>query len=303
MENPELSICLTGATGWLGRSLLEVLNDSKSPHKIALHGRNESTILSDSGQAFNVQLFDLETIIKQEFDVFAPLAFATRDKMNKMSEEEYSSFNKNIIADAVNVIRGGNVGSVINLSSGVVSQKSESQQKDPSYSLYADLKEFQENEFANACSDVGIPFINCRVFSVTGIDMREPSKFAIGNLVKQAMIEGSIVLNSKSSVKRRYMDSRDLMYLLIKCVGKGSSLNIESGGEAVDLVNLSKKILKEFERAMGNISFATDELQETNDYFSYRDDFEIIAKSHDYSLSSLAMQIRNVAISIQNQIT
>jgi nucleoside-diphosphate-sugar epimerase len=296
-----LSICLTGATGWLGRSLLEVPLDSTTPHRFSIYGRKDSIILNDFGKSFQVKTFDPEVIAKDEYDVFAPLAFATRDKITKVNQEEYVTTNKRIIADAVSVILRGNVGSVINISSGVVSYKSDSQRVDPSYNLYAELKDFQEQEFAAACEAAGSQFINCRVFSVTGIDMTEPSKFAIGNLVEQTILRGAIELNSKSSVLRRYMDTRDLMHLLLKCVGENQIVNLESGGEEVNLIELSKSILEQFNYSTENISFKTDETLLTNNYLSNRDDFETLANKFDYPLTHLAEQISNVEKAIRKK--
>jgi nucleoside-diphosphate-sugar epimerase len=289
------------ATGWLGRSLLEVPLDSTTPHRFSIYGRKSSIILSDFGKSFQVKTFDPEVIAKDEYDVFAPLAFATRDKITKVNQEEYVTSNKRIIADAVSVILRGNVGSVINISSGVVSYKSDSQQVDPSYNLYAELKDFQEQEFAAACEATGSQFINCRVFSVTGIDMTEPSKFAIGNLVEQTILRGAIELNSKSSVLRRYMDTRDLMHLLLKCVGENQIVNLESGGEEVNLIELSKSILEQFNYSTENISFKTDETLLTNNYLSNRDDFETLANKFDYPLTRLAEQISNVEKAIRKK--
>ena len=301
MADKALSICLTGATGWLGRSLLEVSLDSTTAHQFSIYGRGNSMILSDSGKSFQIKTFDPEVIANDEFDVFAPLAFATRDKLTKVNQEEYIATNKRIIADAVNVILRGNIGSVINISSGVVSHKSESQQVDPSYSVYSELKDFQEQEIAAACDTTGSQFINCRVFSVTGIDMTEPSRFAIGNLIEQTILKGAIELNSRSSVVRRYMDTRDLMHLLLKCVLEGSTQNLESGGLEVSLIELSKSILEQFHHSTENLSFRTDETLLTNNYLSKRDDFETLAKKFNYPLTDLAKQIDNVTKSIKKK--
>ena len=69
MADKDLSICLTGATGWLGRSLLEVPNDSTTPHRFSIYGRNSSTILNDLGKSFKIKPFDLQAIAKDEFEV------------------------------------------------------------------------------------------------------------------------------------------------------------------------------------------------------------------------------------------
>ena len=268
MASETLTVCITGATGWLGQSLLHADQNSLAQHHFDAFGRSESEILTDSGKSIQNRLFDLKKITSKEYDIFAPLAFATRDMALQMSDQDYIDLNKAIVFDAVNVIRAGNVGSVLNISSGVVIQKSESQLLDSSYSIYADLKRFQEDLFSTACNSVGIPFINCRVFSLSGQDMKEPSKYAIGNLVRQAISTGSIQLTSKGLVVRRYMDSRHLMTLLLEYVRRGDSVSVESGGEKVDLIQLARQVLIQYGHSPDSITFADTDETQSNEYFS-----------------------------------
>jgi nucleoside-diphosphate-sugar epimerase len=293
------SICLTGATGWLGRSLLSI--GLKNPTiNFSIFGRQDSTLNIGAGEKLQVKKFDVERMTSQSFDVFAPFAFLTRDRALNLKDEDYCAVNRRLIADAVNVVRGGNVGALLNISSGAVSGVSDYQRIDKSYLQYAELKRIQEEEFANACSDMGIPFINCRVFSLTGIDMQEPTKYAFGDLILQALTKGVIELNSRSLVTRRYMDSRDLMYLLVKLVGKGRSSYLESGGQKVNLVEIAKMILTKFNLDIEAIRFKTDHSLAKNEYFSDKNDFESISKYYEYNLAPLEVQLNNVTHAVKN---
>lgn len=299
MASNTVTFCITGATGWLGRSLLHARQDSLVQHLFDAFGRTESEVFTDSGKSIRTHLFDLKKITSKQYDIFAPLAFATRDKAFQMSDQDYIDVNKAIVFDAVRVIRAGKVGSVLNISSGVVIQKSESQLIDRSYLIYADLKRFQEELFSSACDSVGIPFINCRVFSLSGQDMREPTKYAIGDLVYQAISNGSIQLSSKGLVVRRYMDSRDLMTLLLEYVKRGDSVSVESGGEKVDLVQLARQVLTIYGQPQDSITFTDANATQSNAYFSTEDHFEKIAGATNYTLTGITEQIANVAKSLE----
>jgi nucleoside-diphosphate-sugar epimerase len=298
LENKKLTICLTGATGWLGKSLIHAHGDLQDPHEFVAYGRSKSDISTDSGIAIENHKFDLNDISNRQFDVFAPFAFATREKALQMNDLDYISLNKELIADAVKVIRAGNVGSVLNISSGVVTQISESQSNDTSYSVYANLKRFQEEAFSAACDSVGIPLINCRVFSLSGKDMKEPLKYAIGNLVNQAITTRSIQLNSSGLVMRRYLDSRDLMILLLEYVMRGESVSIESGGEKIELSQLARLVLNHFNLPIDRIIYADTSVSLSNEYLSKRNDFERIAEEVNHSLAGLKKQIENVEKSL-----
>ncbi len=299
MSSKTLTVCITGATGWLGQSLLHANQGSAVQLQFDAFGRSESEIITDSGQSIQNHLFDLKKIASKEYDIFAPLAFATRDKALKMSDQDYINLNRAIIIDAVNVIRAGKVGSVLNISSGVVVQKSESQLLDNSYSIYADLKRFQEDLFSSACNSVGIPFINCRVFSLSGQDMKEPLKYAIGNLLQQAISTGSIQLSSKSLVIRRYMDSRDLMTLLLEYARRAESVSVESGGEKVDLIQMARQILKLYGHSPDSIIFADTNETKSNEYYSLENHFEKIAVETNYALADITDQLANVEKSLK----
>ena len=299
MASRNLSVCITGATGWLGQSLLHANRDSLAQLQFDAFGRSECEIRTESGKSIQNHLFDLKKITSKEYDIFAPLAFATRDKALQISDQDYIDLNKAIVSDAVNVIRAGKVGSVLNISSGVVIQKSESQMLDSSYSIYADLKRFQEDLFSSACNSVGIPFINCRVFSLSGQDMKEPTKYAIGNLLYQAISTGSIQLSAKGLVIRRYMDSRDLMTLLLEYIMRGNSVSVESGGEKVDLIQLARQILEQYGYSPDSITFADSNVAQSNEYFSSKNHFEKIAGETSYALAGIIDQIANVERSLQ----
>jgi nucleoside-diphosphate-sugar epimerase len=295
----KFTVCITGATGWLGQSLLHANRDPLKQYHFDAFGRSRFEIVTDSGTSIQNRLFDLKEITSKEYDIFAPLAFATRDRFLQMNDEEYIDVNKAIIMQAASVIRAGKVGSVLNISSGVVIKKSDSQLNDSSYSIYADLKRFQEDVFANACNSVGIPLINCRVFSLSGRDMKEPLKYAIGNLLHQAISTGSIELRSKGLVVRRYMDSRDLMTLLLEYVMRGDSVTIESGGEKIDLIQLAKQILNLHGHSPDSITFADTSETLSNEYFSSENHFEKIADETNFALADITIQTANVAKSLE----
>lgn len=299
MASRNLTVCITGATGWLGQSLLHANRDSLAQLQFDAFGRSECEIRTDSGKSIQNHLFDLKKITSKEYDIFAPLAFATRDKALQMNDQDYIDLNKAIVSDAVNIIRAGKVGSVLNISSGVVIQKSETQFLDSSYSIYADLKCFQEDLFSSACDSMGIPFINCRVFSLSGQDMKEPTKYAIGNLLYQAISTGSIQLSSKGLVIRRYMDSRDLMTLLLEYIMRGNSVSVESGGEKVDLIQLARQILIQYGYSPDSITFADSNVAQSNSYFSSKNHFEKIAGETSYALAGITDQIANVERSLE----
>jgi nucleoside-diphosphate-sugar epimerase len=294
-------ILLLGATGWLGKSLVEIVNaNSVQNTQITLYGRLDSTFSVSSGKVLPIHKFDLKSMGKDIYDCFAPYAFLTRDKSLSMSRDEYVSANRNLIEKTTEYISSGNVGSVINLSSGVVTQMSEVQSLNGSYSDYANLKLEQEERYAEACRKVGVPFINCRVFSLTGEDMTEPWKYAVGDIVKQALESSSVVLNSKSRVLRRYMDARDLNVLLLNSAILGSTRYLESSGSLIDLLEFSNRVLMTLGKNGDSVRFNPG-LQESfppDIYYSKKNDMEQLAEEFSHPLKNLDQQISSIIKSV-----
>jgi hypothetical protein len=129
--------------------------------------------------------------------------------------------------------------------------------------------------------------------------MKEPLKYAIGNLLQQATSTGSIQLSSKGLVVRRYMDSRDLMTLLLEYARRAESVSVESGGEKVDLIQLARQILKLYGHSPDSITFADTNETKSNEYFSSENHFEKVADETNYALADITDQLANVAKSLE----
>jgi hypothetical protein len=129
--------------------------------------------------------------------------------------------------------------------------------------------------------------------------MPEPRKYVIGNLVEQATLNGKIELHSSNTVTRRHMDSRDMMFLLLKCAQNGSSMNLESSGDTKNLIDLARIILQEYGLPEDSIIFKSEHPLPTNNYLSGKNDFEDLAAKNDYPLTCLRDQIKNVQVALE----
>jgi nucleoside-diphosphate-sugar epimerase len=293
-------VCLTGATGWLGRSFLEVMEKEESNTvQLSIWGRTETKITTSLRNEYLIHEFDLSSLKSQSFHCFAPFSFLTRDKSLHLSRDEYIRINRKLIDETTTLILYGNMGSVINTSSGVLSQFSDSQKSDRSYEEYANLKREQEEKYSAACSKVGIPLINCRIFSLTGEDMKDPLKYAVGDIANQALTNNSVVLNSKAPVVRRYMDSRDLVHLLIDSARAGIPQFIESSGVQIDLTSFAKKVLTQLGLNSENVKYRSASEEPSNIYYSKKNDMENLAARFGLELKSLEQQVMNVVKAVK----
>jgi nucleoside-diphosphate-sugar epimerase len=293
-------VCLMGATGWLGKSFLEVIEEEKfNAAQLSIWGRTESKITTSLRKEYLIRKFDLPSLKLRAFHCFAPFSFLTRDKSLHLSRDEYIRVNRKLIDETTTLILYGNVGSVINTSSGVLSHFSDSQKSDKSYEDYANLKREQEEKYSAACSKVGIPLINCRIFSLTGEDMKDPLKYAVGDIVNQALTNASVILNSRAPVVRRYMDSRDLVHLLIDSARAGIPQFIESSGIQIDLTSFTKRVLAQLGLNSENVEYRSASEEPSNIYYSKKNDMETLAARFGLELKNLDQQVMNVVKAVK----
>jgi nucleoside-diphosphate-sugar epimerase len=92
-------IVITGASGWIGRSVVKTLiriYGTDILEKIELYGTSSRDLKLTSGITINVR--KLQSISTSgEINLFVPLAFQTQDKLNEMSKFEYIQKNKDLI--------------------------------------------------------------------------------------------------------------------------------------------------------------------------------------------------------------
>lgn len=236
-------IVITGATGWMGRSTIWKLIDIFGIEvlgSIYLYGSTKRILELSPQIKLTVRPIEEMLTLQHAPQLFIPLAFATRDRVDKFSTNRYESINLRIIQLTKNFIRASNPSAVISLSSGIVSSPSKIQGQDQSYLIYRNLKIAEEEALQMASSDVGASLVQCRLFSSSGEDMTEPLKYAMGDIVNSANSGNSISIKSRHLVRRRYVDSRSLMELLITLSMDSYTLLFESGGEEIEIRNLAR---------------------------------------------------------------
>jgi nucleoside-diphosphate-sugar epimerase len=110
---------------------------------------------------------------------------------------------------------------------------------------YTELKLLEEKKFQEACLEIGAKLRIIRLWGATGSDMTEPLKYAIGDIINQALTNKQIKINSGNFVYRRYIDAHQLMTLAIMAEFKNDYEVIDSGGIVVEIGDLAKSVCQE----------------------------------------------------------
>jgi len=295
------NIVVTGASGWLGRATIRALvKEFGTPilDQISAFGASHKIItLQGIGQIKIRPLSDLTLI--HNCDFLFHFAFLTRDLLKKSDIQDYQESNDFIRKTVSSFIQLTKPEALIFCSSGAVSQRTKKQDQDYSYFVYAEMKAKEQVDLAKVANSSGTRTIMCTLFSATGLDMVEPSKYAIGSLVKQALYEKEIVIESNGMVFRRYVDTEDLMQLLVKLAQERHDIVLESGGDLIELSDLATLIDSIVGNQLKVVRTRFDPNSPIDDYFSRSNFMEEMFHQFSMKTKSLESQVANVIESVK----
>jgi nucleoside-diphosphate-sugar epimerase len=239
-----MKIVITGATGWLGQSSLHVINKLgliSSTDELALLGSYPRLFKDLTYGQLQVNLLEDTQNGLNSADLFMHLAFKTKDYVAKMTPASYVSENQAILEHSLVHLRKANPRSVILVSSGVVSRH-EMTSGVTDVGPYTDMKILEEELLTLACAEIGADLFILRLWGASGEQMTEPKKYAIGDLISQALYSEQLTVTSANKVYRRYADASQLMEVSIKAVMDGQSGVFDSGGEIVEMGTLATRV-------------------------------------------------------------
>jgi nucleoside-diphosphate-sugar epimerase len=287
-------VAITGASGWLGRSTLEVLLASgyDMTKVIALASTKKEIHLSDGTIVQSHPISSTPPEIA-ETEMLIHLAYLTRDKVKETGFEKYVLTNLDLTSIALSWLEKYQIKSFITVSSGARNNQSTGNpETDLRDNPYGFLKRIDELIFEDQCKRRGINSVVTRLWGATGKDMQDAGKYAIGNFVISALEKNRIEITSGHRVVRRYVDSREFMDVCFQLAKAGKSENFDSGGPEVEIGELATEIALQLGTGV-EVSRAASATQHDDLYFPKGTDFEKLAKSVGVRLSNISLQINN----------
>jgi len=290
-----LKIAVTGASGWIGKNLVETLIQKIGYEifikNVFLYGSKEKILIinKNSRSVYINKLSNLKNdSVKFNFDLVIHSAFLVREHLNGVGIKNYIKINKEITNLVLQSLEKLTNPKLILLSSGAASAHKNisdaiAVRKDP----YGFLKREEEIIFNNI-ADTAI----FRVYALSGRFMRNPERFALGNFIFQAK-KGAIKIESKMTVIRGYVSATDLSNIIFEYFLKENSLNshniINAVSEEISLLDLAQIISEKF----GNVPIMHDINKNLSlNCYSYPPlKFKLLSKKLNYSLMSIDAQI------------
>lgn len=244
---------ITGATGWLGRSVLDLLYRSLPrddfQYIVPFASRRKIIRLSTESNrrdAF-IQAYPLSEISAlasgvNEFNLIHA-AFLTRDRIQQLGIERYIDINRRISSYISQLFMLKSCARSVLFSSGAVAELDRMDRCEGivlESNPYAFLKRDEERIFARHPTALIL-----RVYALTGRYIRTPQNFALGSFLLSAMAGQAIHVLSKRPVVRGYVSAADvsaLSWAWLQSSDDAPSAPIDAVSDTLDLLTLAHQI-------------------------------------------------------------
>lgn len=281
-------VLVTGASGWFGRTLVQMLDSIGVP--MLLLGSSDREI-EFANARHKVISYDSLHLGKFRPTILVDFASLTREKVTSYKKSEYDRVNSELLSNALGIFSYDSIRLSIFSSSGVAKPETKchgerGKPTDP-YSLF---KVKTESQFEQSARLLQKPAIGLRVWSVSGPLVTKPELFAFSSIVRSA-VNGRIEIESRGPVYRRYCSLDDLLALALTSITSSQEFTIiESGGDLVELMDLAK-LAKHLSRASCEIDSRRENSAPEHHYYSDNSSWMELSSRHNYDLESLSEQV------------
>ena len=293
---------LTGATGWVGRNFLHVLQKIFPPESfnqnVLAFGSKRTEINSTAylEKQIKIPIYPLELmkeILKNQSDLkIIHTAFLTREKIQHYGIENYIKINKKITSTVEKLLDSSRNSKIVIISSGAAKLFDKyDHNKNKLIEFPYEYLKYEEEEILSANSNSLI----LRIFALSGRFIKDPNLFAIGNFLLKAKSGKSIIIESTKNVIRSYGFASDIANLAIcwlndKNKNKLLVHKINAASLTLNLIELAECITKIYSlpKVNENVDFKLEE----NNYSCSTNEFLDLLSYYNIESTELSMQIK-----------
>jgi nucleoside-diphosphate-sugar epimerase len=230
-------VLITGASGWLGRTALDLLAPLGLP-TLALAGRARIIRVADC--EIDCREWNQRVVAAFAPTVVLDCAFLTRDRVAGMPLDEYVALNRALTERLVYATRLPGVRLALTVSSGAAVYPRDALEGPIEDNPYGYLKREAEHRLAQAAAGSGAVPVVARAWSISGAHVQKPQGYALGSMIRDAS-SGAIPISARRPVFRRYVLAEELLAVGI-AEGSVGPATIDSGGELLEMAELAARI-------------------------------------------------------------
>jgi nucleoside-diphosphate-sugar epimerase len=241
------AIVVTGASGWVGRSLLEKLYTLLPPKefftRVRAFSSESGSIYLDGGLLIPTQALSAlpELANKETCSLFLHAAFLTPDRCASLGHDAYAAINRSITKLVESAVLSCSSARVVLFSSGAAALAETNQAANSDAKLlYAALKLDEERRMQSIATSLTL-----RIYALSGRYIREPRRYALGDFIYQAMQSSCIEIKSSNRAVRGYthadcLAEAGIHWLLSDLAAPDKAINAVT--HEIDLIGLASVV-------------------------------------------------------------
>lgn len=239
-------IVVTGASSWLGRATLDLLQDALGQAfkvRVVCFGSRRAEInLSPTRVIEQRPLSELCALPRQP-TLLLHFAFLGKERAEAMLEAEYRATNHAIRQSVLDALDPIGVEAAFIASSGAA-HHAEDTTASPAMRLYGALKRDDEHAFASwaeaSCTNATI----ARIFNMSGPHINKLDSYALSSFLRDALAGGPVMVRARHDVRRSFVAIRELMSLVFALLleQRPGVTRFDSGGDDIELDALAEMI-------------------------------------------------------------
>lgn len=233
-------IVVTGATGWVGRTVVDqlakLLPQQEFRSRLRAFSSRSGVLEYVHGMSIpTMPLSELPGLVNQEgCSSFLHAAFLTPDRCAKIGIETYTKINRSITDTIVMAVKASPSARVVDFSSGAAAYAETNQaMSSPASHRYGALKLEEEHRLQDAGTTLVL-----RIYALTGRFIRNPASYALGEFLLCALQNKQICVRSSVPIIRGYVNAADAVHCAIRWIFSNDT-QIEAIAAVSDILALS----------------------------------------------------------------
>jgi nucleoside-diphosphate-sugar epimerase len=221
LDQWDLNFVVTGATGWIGRASLGLLDAKlgrRFGERVFAFASKAGTTRLLSGKTVSYSPLATITDLPQGRYIFLHCAFLGKERCADLSLADYVRSNEAISELVSTAARRVKTRSFFLPSSGAVYDEHRILTTDLERNPYGVMKLRDEERFRRLTEELRAPLVIARVFNIAGPYMNKLNSYALSSIIGDILARRSVKLRADRRVVRSYVHVNDLLALVWECL-------------------------------------------------------------------------------------
>jgi len=297
LQADDRRIIITGAGGWLGLTLLDLLDKLLGDsflERVHCFGSSDRTLELVNGQKISQRPLEQMAKLVQRPSLLFHFAFLTKDRAEVMDHEAYCNANRVVRKYVLNSLDQLGVETVFLASSGAAYRATDVSASE-AMRVYGSLKLEDELDFAKWAELSDRQLITARIFNISGPYINKISAYAMASFIADVLRGHPIVVKATRPVYRSYISAHELLSLALAAMlsAEQRSLSFDTGGQKLEMREFAAEVAATLGGSVAAAPAMTDHVPD--DYTGDAEVYDQLMAAYNINSVPLRQQISETA--------